>query len=111
MRMMPTLDWGPAAREDLRDIVPGGSEVTDTVPFWRFVSTVAVAGAGSTFTRVTGLSDGDTSLLVGTSTVVSPTNTLAKSGVPMGFSVPAGFTSTLSLPLAVSVPSVTVNDT
>ena len=43
--------------------------------------------------------------------VVSPAKTCAKSGVPTGLSVPAGFTSTVSVPAAVSCPSETVNAT
>ena len=58
-----------------------------------------------------GAPEGARSFSRGSMSVASPAKTCMKSGVPTGFSVPAGFTSTVSVPVAVSRPSETVNAT
>ena len=60
-----------------------------------------------TASSVSGAPERETSFFNGDTTTVSPTKVVTKSGVPIGASVPAAFTSTVSTPVAVAVPSET----
>ena len=56
--------------------------------------------------------EGEMSLSRGFTTTVSFVNTVAKSGVPTGLSVPAGLTSTMSVPCTCAPwPSLTTKTT
>ena len=73
--------------------------------------TVTPPGTLSTPSKVSGCPLLDTSLSSGLISTGWPRKASAKSGVPIGASDPGGTTLTSSVPVEVSRPSDTVNDT